>query len=70
MLSKCRACDSMLIYPCEIYYYEEQGYDSLQVPAGRAFSRAVMDEKSLSLLFQVGGWGGAVAAPAFKSQPI
>ena len=30
---KCRACDIAQIYPCEIYSYKEQGYDSQQVPA-------------------------------------
>ena len=25
---KCRACDIVQIYPCEIYSYKEQGYDS------------------------------------------
>ena len=47
---KCRACDITQIYPCGIYYYKEQGYDSQQVSRGRA----VMDEKSLSPLFPVG----------------
>ena len=41
--------------PRGIYFYKEQGYDSQQVPA---FSRAVMDEKSLSPLFPVVGRGG------------
>ena len=29
---KCWACDIAQIYPCEIYSYKEQGYDSQQVP--------------------------------------
>ena len=42
----------MQIYPLGIYYYKEQGYDSQQVPAVQGFfSRAMMDEKSLSPLF-------------------
>ena len=32
----------------EFTYYKEQGYDAQQVPTVQAFSRAVMDEKSLS----------------------
>ena len=56
VLDKCRACDITQKYPRGIYYYKEQGYDSQQVPKCRAFSRAVMDEKSLSSLFPVGGW--------------
>ena len=52
---KCRACDVTQIYPHGIYYYKEQGYDSQQSPQCRAFSRAVIDEKSLSPLFPIGG---------------
>ena len=62
---KCRASDIMQIYPRGIYYYKEHGYDSRQLPAVQGFyhfTRAVMDEKSLSVLFPVGvcvrGWGG------------
>ena len=41
------------IYPNEIYYFKEQGYDPQQVPAVQAFtfSRAVMDKKLLSPIF-------------------
>ena len=51
---KCLACDITQKYG--IYCYKEQGYDS-QFPQGRAFSRAVMDEKLLSPLFVVGEGG-------------
>ena len=34
---KSRACDIAQIYPCEIYSYKEQGYDSQQVPAVQGF---------------------------------
>ena len=42
---QCRTCDTTQIYPCGIYYYKEQGYDSQQVPTLQAFRKAVMDEK-------------------------
>ena len=47
---KCQACDITRIYSHGIYYYKEQSYDSQQVPAVQAFSRAVID-KELSPLF-------------------
>ena len=31
------ACDIVQIYPCEVYSYKEQGYDSQQVPAVQGF---------------------------------
>ena len=34
---KCQACDITQIYPCKIYSYKEQGYDSQQVPAVQGF---------------------------------
>ena len=34
---QCRACGIMQIYPHQIYYYKEQGYDS-QVPAEQGFN--------------------------------
>ena len=59
---KCRACDITQIYCCGIYCHKEQSYDSQQVPAcralSRAFSRDVMDEKSFSPLFPVGSGTG------------
>ena len=52
-------CDNKQIYPSGIYCYKEQGYSLSRSPQCMALSRAVMDEKSLSPLFAVGG--GAVA---------
>ena len=34
---KCRACDITQIYPGEIYYYKEHGYDTQQLPAVQGF---------------------------------
>ena len=63
---KCRACVLCKYTPCEIYSYKEQGYDSYMTlsrsPQCRALSRAVMNEKSSSPLFPVGGWGGGGGA--------
>ena len=58
VLGKCWACDITQIYPHWIYYYKECGYTFQQVPAVRAFSKAVMDEKSMSPLFPEGGGCG------------
>ena len=55
---KCQACGLMQIYPRRIYYYTiiKSGAMTLsRSPQCRALSRAVIDEKSLSLLFPVGG---------------
>ena len=61
---KCRACDTTQIYPRGIYSYKKQGYD--RPPLFRAFSRAVMDEKSLSPLFPVGVGGGGGQGSGYK----
>ena len=52
---KCRACDIMQIYPRGIYDYKEQVMSLSRSPQCKAYSRAVMDEKSLSPIFPVGG---------------
>ena len=49
------------LYPCGIFYYKEQGYDSA-VP-GHA---AVMDEKLLSPLYPVGEGIGLEGGSGYK----
>ena len=57
--SKCRTCDIAQIYPVKFTLMKSRAMTLSRSPQCRAFSRAVMDEKSLSPLFPVGrGWGG------------
>ena len=58
MTGKCWACDIMQIYPRGIYFIKSRVMTLSRPPQCRAFSRAVMDEKSLSPLFPIGGGGG------------
>ena len=55
---KCRACDIAQIYPVKFTLIKSRAVTLSRSPQYRAFSRAVMDEKSLSPLFPVGGGGG------------
>ena len=55
---KCRTCDIMQIYLSGIYYIKSRAMTLSRSPQCRAFSRAFMDEKSLSPLFPVDGGGG------------
>ena len=58
MPGKCRACDITQIYPMEFTIIKSRALTFSRSPQYRAFSRAVIDEKSLSLLFLVGVCGG------------
>ena len=62
MPGKCRACEITQIYPVEFTIIKRRAMTLSRFMQSRAFSRAVMDEKSLSPLFPVGvcvcGWGG------------
>ena len=58
---KCRACDIAQIYPVYFTIIKSRAMTLSRSPQCRAFSRAVIDEKSLSPLFSVGvcvGGGG------------
>ena len=56
---QCRACDITQIYtPVEFTIIRSRLVTLSTSPQCRAFSKAVMDEKSLSPLFPVGGGGG------------
>ena len=60
---QCRACAITHIYPMEFIMIKSRAMTLSRSPQCRAFSRAVMDEKSLSPLFPVGvgvGWGAVV----------
>ena len=51
---KCLANDFQQIYPVEFTIIRRRSITPSRSPQCRAFSRAVMDEKSLSPLFPVG----------------
>ena len=56
----------MQIYLRGIYYYKEQGFTLSGSTQCRAFSRAVMAEKSLSPLFHEGGVGAGEGDTGYK----
>ena len=63
----CRASDLMQIYPMECTVTKSRAMTLSKSPQCRAFSWAVMDEKSLSPLFPVGrGRGRGAGGSAYK----
>ena len=57
MTGNCQACDITQIYPVEFTLIKSRAMILSRSPQCRAFSRAVMDEKSSSPLFPIGGVG-------------
>ena len=55
---KCQACATAQMYPVEITIIKSGAMSVRQPPQCRGFSRAVIYEKPLSLLFLVGGGSG------------
>ena len=64
VLGKCRASDIMQYIPMEFTIIRSRAMTLSRCPQCRALSRAVMDEKSLSPLFPIGGEGGGKEAGA------
>ena len=59
MPGKCRASDITQIYPGEFTIIKSWAMTLSRSPQCRAFSRVLMDKKSLTPLFPVGGGGGS-----------
>ena len=54
---KCRACVLRIYTPVKFTLIKSRAMTLSRSPLCRAFSRAVMDERSLSPLFSIGGGG-------------